>query len=216
MDAGNVVTATDLGGGITPMLTIQRMDPIYAEFSVPESELTRVRERMAAGTLKVECRIPDKLDAPRDGVVFFIDNSVQNGTGTIRLRARIKNAERFFWPGQFVKVRLIFEIRKNTPLVPAGVPQISQTGSFVFVVTPESTVEMRSVKLGQTYDDMVAIDDGLKAGEQVVLSGPLMLFDKAKVTVASEAKAVKSDVVPAGAAQVEVVKKGDSKNEDPK
>lgn len=182
VDQGNVVNA-NIPGNATVLLTIERLDPIYVEFSVPERELENVQESMKAGRLKAECRVPERANAPRDGEVFFIDNAVQDGTGTIKLRARLKNADRFFWPGQFVKVRLIYEIKKDAPLVPAEAVQIGQDGPFVFVIKDDSTVELRPIKPGLRYDNLIAVNDGLKRGETVVLTGQLMLQPGSKVTV---------------------------------
>ncbi len=201
VDLGNVVTA--IGNTSQSLLTIQSMNPIYTEFSIPERELSRVRASMTAGTLKVECRLPEKLGEPHAGEVFFIDNAIQDGTGTIKLRARIKNDDRFFWPGQFVKVRLILENKKDATLVPAEATQLGQVGPFVFVVKADSTVELRPVKLGLRYDDFIAIDEGVKSGETVVLKGQLMLQPGAPVSVQSDVKK-------------ETPKDADSKTSEPK
>ena len=186
IDVGNVVTA--VGNTTQNLLTIQSMNPIYSEFSIPESELSRVRASMGAGTLSVECSIPEKPEAPRAGVVFFIDSSVQEGTGTIKLRARIQNEDRQFWPGQFVKVRLILETRRNATLVPSAATQLGQAGPFVFIVKADSTVEQRPIKLGLRYINLIAIDSGIKSGENVVLSGQLMLQSGSKVVVQNDEK----------------------------
>lgn len=201
VDLGNVVTA--VGNTSQSLLTIQSMNPIYAEFSIPERELSRVRASMSAGTLKVECSLPEKLNESHGGEVFFIDNAIQEGTGTIKLRARIKNDDRFFWPGQFVKVRLILESKKDATLVPAEATQLGQVGPFVFVVKADSTVELRPVKLGLRYDNFIAIDEGIKSGETVVLKGQLMLQPGARVLAQSDDKK-------------ETPKQADSKTDEPK
>jgi len=203
IDVGNVVTA--VGNTTQNLLTIQCMSPIYSEFSIPERELAHVRASMAAKTLKVECWLPEQPDTPREGEVFFIDSAVQDGTGTIRLRARIENEDRVFWPGQFVKVRLVFETRHNATLVPSEATQLGQAGTFVFVVKPDSTVEQRPVKLGLRYGKLIAVDDGIKSGETVVLTGQLMLQSGAKVAVQDDQKKeLKADV------KKEAAKAGDS------
>jgi multidrug efflux system membrane fusion protein len=183
VDLGNVV----MPAMATPLLVIQRMEPIYVDFTIPENELGRVRSSMAAKQLKVESRVPEKFDAPREGTVFFLDNVVQEGTGTIKLRASIPNQDRFFWPGQFVNVRLILETRKNATLVPIEATQLGQTGPFVFVVQPDSTVQLRPIKLGLRYDGLIAVE-GVKAGEIVVLTGQLMLKPGDNVAVVKDEK----------------------------
>ena len=126
-EAGNVVTAN-----AGSLLVIQRLDPIYADFTIPENELASVRKSMAAGELKVECRIPNENETkienekPREGVLTFLDTSVQDGTGTVKLRATIGNADRYFWPGQFVNVRLIVGVKKDAVLIPTVASQVGQ------------------------------------------------------------------------------------------
>ncbi|HSF56800.1 MAG TPA: efflux RND transporter periplasmic adaptor subunit, partial [Candidatus Binatia bacterium] len=110
VDLGNVVTANS-----GSLLVIQRLDPIYADFTITESDLTVVQRNMARGTLKVEARLPDEPDKPRarDGKLTFLDNSVQDGTGTVKLRATIANSDRRFWPGRFANIRLILGIQEK-------------------------------------------------------------------------------------------------------
>jgi len=184
VDLGNVVVANQ-NNTSTTLVTIQRMDPLYVDFTVPEKELGRVRASMEAKTLKVEARLPESPEA-RYGDVVFIDNSVQEGTGTLKLRAKMDNADRYLWPGQFVKVRLLLGTIKNATLVPSTATQIGQDGTFVFVVTADETAKMRPVKVGQKFGDQVVITDGLKAGETVVLSGQLKLIPDGKVAVAKD------------------------------
>ena len=178
VDVGNVVSANN-----GSLLVIQRLDPIYADFTVTESELTAVQRNMAREKLKVEVRLPDDDREPRAGQLTFLDNAVQEGTGTIKLRATLDNRDRRFWPGRFVKVRLILRTRQDAVLVPTDAPQLSAKGSFVYVVKPDSTAEQRQVKVGQRQDDLVMIDEGLKAGEQVVVTGQLGVTPGGKVRV---------------------------------
>ncbi|HYG76355.1 MAG TPA: efflux RND transporter periplasmic adaptor subunit [Planctomycetota bacterium] len=177
VDIGNVVSATDRGS----MLSLQRVDPIYADFTIPESELTRVREHMNAAQLKVEVRAADAPERVHTGVLSFLDSSVKTETGTVKLRATIPNKDRLLWPGQFVKVRLILSTIPGALLVPAQALQVGQAGSFVFIVKSDNTVDMRPVKLGQRHAELVAINDGVKAGERVVTTGQMMLFPGAQV-----------------------------------
>jgi len=178
VDVGNVVSANN-----GSLLVIQRLDPIYADFTVTESELTAVQRNMAREKLKVEVRLPDDDREPRSGQLTFLDNAVQESTGTIKLRATLDNRDRRFWPGRFAKVRLILRTRQDAVLVPADAPQLSAKGSFVYVVKPDSTAELRQVKVGQRQDDLVTIDEGLKAGEQVVVTGQLGVTPGGKVRV---------------------------------
>jgi multidrug efflux system membrane fusion protein len=200
VDEGNVVNANNVGN-TTALVTIQRIDPIYVEFSLPERELGNVQESMKANRLRVECTVPQRTGSPREGDVFLIDNSVQEGTGTIKLRAKLYNEDWFFWPGQFVKVRLIFDTQKDAPLIPAEALQIGQDGPFVFVVKDDSTVEIRLIKPGLRYDNVVAVNEGLKKGETVVLTGQLTLQPGMKVVAQNppaDQKEKSKDAAPEG------------------
>jgi multidrug efflux system membrane fusion protein len=208
LDIGNVTNAVGPTGG-TSMLVIQRMDPIYADFTVTEADLPTVRQHMAAGALQVQVRLPQDQTAvaimppgtqpmlpgptgtptspqamtPRAGELTFMDNNVDNGSGTIKLRATIPNADRHFWPGQFVHVRLVLQTKKNAVLVPNRAPQISQQGPYLFVVKPDGTAELRLVVLGQRQGDLTVIEKGLEAGEPVVTTGQLAVIPGATVRV---------------------------------
>jgi len=179
VDIGNVVSPSNG----TPLLVIQRLDPIYADFTVTENDLTAVQRNMARGTLRVEVRLPDEPDKPRDGKLTFLDNSVQDATGTVKLRATIPNSDRRFWPGRFLKIRLVVSTLQGAVLVPAAAPQMSAKGPFVYVVKEDSTAELRPVTLGQRQSDLVVVDQGLKPGERVVINGQIAVTPGGKVRI---------------------------------
>jgi multidrug efflux system membrane fusion protein len=118
---------------------------------------------------------------PRPGGLYFIDNAVQPGAGTVKLRGVTPNSDRALWPAQFVKVQLILDVLKDAKLVPGSAVQIGQNGPYVFIVKPDSTLELRSVKPGQPQGDLTVITDGVQAGETVVTSGQLQLSPGMKV-----------------------------------
>jgi membrane fusion protein, multidrug efflux system len=178
VDLGNVVSANN-----GSLLVIQRLDPIYADFTVTESNLTAVQRNMSQGTLQVEVRLPDEPDNPRKGQLTFLDNAVQEGTGTVKLRATLNNADRHFWPGRFANVRLILGVRRQAILVPADAPQTAAKGPFVYVVKPDSTAELRPVKIGQRQGELVVIEQGLKPGERVVVTGQMGVTPGGKVRI---------------------------------
>jgi len=196
VDAGNVVTTLPP----VPLLVVQRLDPIYADFTIAEGDLSSVQRNMAGGTLEVEVRLPDEPDAPVTGELTFLDNAVQETSGTVRLRATIANTNRRFWPGRFVKVRLVLKTIENAVLVPAGAPQMSARGQFVYVVSGDSTAEMRPVTTGQRQGDLVVVEQGVAAGERIVVSGQMGVMPGAKVRVvesgAEETGAGKRSAVP--------------------
>jgi len=190
VDVGNVVQANT-----TSLLLIQRLDPIYADFTIAEGDLPEVQRQMKLGTLSAEVRLPsDREGSGRSGKLTFLDNAVQNGTGTVNLRATLPNADRHFWPGQFVDVKLVLATRKGAVLVPNQATQMSQKGPYVYVVKSDGTVDLRLVKLGQRQGSDVVITDGVAAGEKVVTTGQLTIVPGFKVRVTSpEAASVSAD-----------------------
>jgi multidrug efflux system membrane fusion protein len=179
VDVGNVVQANT-----TSLLLIQRLDPIYADFTITEGDLPDVRRQMDRGGLRVSARIPsDPENTGRSGDLTFLDNSVQNGTGTVGLRATIPNPDHHFWPGQFVNVRLILSTARGAVLIPNQAAQISQQGPFVYVVKQDNTAELRQVTLGQRQGDNVVVTKGLADGELVVVTGQLSVHPGAPVGV---------------------------------
>jgi membrane fusion protein, multidrug efflux system len=171
VDVGNVVQANT-----TSLLSIQRLDPIYATFTITERDLPDVQKQMSHGMLKALVRLPNDPDAAaRAGKVEFLDNAVQNSTGTVNLRATVSNPDRHFWPGQFVNVKLVLATEKSAVLVPNQATQISQQGPYLYVVKSDNTAELRPVSLGQRQGDDVVITKGLEAGERVVVTGQLLV-----------------------------------------
>ncbi|MBV8049700.1 MAG: efflux RND transporter periplasmic adaptor subunit [Acidobacteriaceae bacterium] len=180
VDVGNVVQANS-----TSLLSIQRLDPIYAIFTVTESDLPAVQKQMSSGTLKATVRLPSDLESSsKIGRVEFLDNAVQNGTGTVNLRATMSNPDHHFWPGQFVDVKLILSTEKNAVLIPNQATQISQKGPFVYVIKADDTAELRPIKLGQRQGADVVVTEGIAPDERVVLAGQMLVRPGGKVRVA--------------------------------
>ena len=177
VDVGNVVSP----GGNTSLVTIQGLDPIYTDFTVAEPDLPLVRSYLENPNLKVVTDAEEDKVEPRTGELYFIDSAVQPGAGTVKVRAVTPNADRALWPSQFVRVRLILDVLKDATLVPGSAVQIGQNGPYVFVVKPDSTLDLRQVKPGQAHGDLTVISEGVRAGETVVTSGQLQLSPGAKV-----------------------------------
>lgn len=193
VDVGNVVKVNDM-----TLLVIQRLNPIYADFTITERDLPRVREHMTNGKmLKAQVWVPETAGAPREGELTFLDTAVQTGSGRVKLRATVPNEDRHFWAGQFVNVRLVLEVKKDAVLVPSQSIQIGQTGPYVYVVENGKTAAMRQIKQGQRQDGWVVIADGVKAGEDVVTTGQKFLFPGAPVAI-SPGQAPAEASAPAG------------------
>ena len=194
-DIGNVVnpggsnnTSSSNGGSGNgtsgnALLVIERLDPIYADFTISQSSLTVVQQQMRAGTLRAEVRLPDTADDPVVGQLTFLDNAVQNATGQVNLRATIPNVGHQFWPGRFVNIRLVLDTIHGAVLVPASAPQMSAQGSFVYVVKQDSTAEQRAVTLGQRQGDLIVVEKGVEPGERVVINGQLGVTPGGKVLI---------------------------------
>lgn len=176
VDVGNIV-----GPGSTPLVTVQQLDPIYTDFSVAEPDLPLVRRYLGGPEIKVVTDAEDDSVPPRTGELYFIDNAVQPGSGTVKARGQTPNPDRALWPSQFVRVRLILDVLKGAMLVPNSAVQVGQNGPFVFVVKPDSTLDLRQVKQGQRQDDLVVLTEGVQVDETVVVSGQLQLAPGAKV-----------------------------------
>ncbi len=180
VDIGNVVAANT-----GSLLVIQRLDPIYADFTVTENDLTSVQRNMSGGKLRVEVRLPDE-DAPLAGQLTFLDNAVQQDTGTVMLRATVPNPGYRLWPGRFVRIRLVLSTLPGAVLVPAAAVQMSAKGPFMYVIKDDSTAEMRPVKTGQRHDNLIVVERGARAGERVVVNGQLAVTPGGKVHVEQE------------------------------
>ena len=179
VDIGNVVTANS-----TPLLLIQRQDPIYANFIIPESALSQVRGFIGAGTLKVQASFPEDPTKSRVGDFDFLDSGVQQASGTVRMRAKFANTDRLFWPGQFVKIRILLKTLKDAVLVPSEAVQVGENGPTVFILNPkDNTVSLAAVTVGQRQGGQTVITKGVNAGDTVVVTGQLMLFPGMKVVV---------------------------------
>jgi multidrug efflux system membrane fusion protein len=178
---GNIIKANDI-----PIVTINQINPIYVTFSVPEQYLPEIKKYMAGGTLKVTAVIPNDERNPEEGLLSFVDNTVDTATGTIRLKGTFENRSRRLWPGQFVNVALTLTLQPNVILVPSQAVQTGQQGQYVFVVKPDHSVELRPVIVGRSLNQETVIVRGLTAGETVVTDGQLRLVPGVKVEIRKE------------------------------
>lgn len=178
---GNIVTAnTDA------LMTITEVQPIYATFSVPESYLAQIKNFMSTHKLPVLAIPQDTGAGAEQGVLTFIDNTVDPTTGTIKLKGTFPNQDRKLWPGQFVRVTLRLTTESNALVVPNQAVQTGQDGQFVYVVKDDRTVEFRPVVTGSRLDQELVVQKGLQAGETVVTEGHLRLAPGSKVALRGE------------------------------
>jgi RND family efflux transporter MFP subunit len=178
---GNFVRQADL----TPLATIMQTAPVYVTFALPQSNLPKLREALANGTARIDALIPG--DTRRaSGQVTMIENTVDPTTGTVPVRATMPNADELLWPGTLVTVQLSFR-EEEAVVVPPTAIQVSQAGSFVFVVK-DGIAKVQPVKVARVVDAQTILESGLEGGELVVTEGQLQITNGSRVS-AREAKA---------------------------
>ena len=184
VDPGNIIHATDTTG----LAVITQLQPIAVDFSIPEDDLPSLETAMKADPhLPVEAYDRDFKHKLAAGKLLTTDNQIDQSTGTIKLKASFPNEDSALFPNQFVNAKLLANTLHNAILIPAAGLQRSQQGSFVYVVKPDQTVEMRSVTVGAAQSDVIAIDKGLAAGDLVVTDGVDKLQQGSHVSVQTAA-----------------------------
>ena len=181
VNVGDVVRANE---SASALVTINQMRPIQVRFTVPQAELGDVRRQGARG-LRVDVSPGERDSGWIAGQLSFVDNRVDPASGTLLLKAEFDNRDGALWPGAFVRVRLRLSQMAGAIVVPAAAVSTSQSGTYVYVVKPDTTVEARDVEVGRTYRDMTVIQSGVAAGETVVTDGQLRLSPGAKAQIRS-------------------------------
>jgi multidrug efflux system membrane fusion protein len=177
---GNLVKAED-----EELITINRLEPIYVTFSIPEDRLAEVRKQMTVGRKLMVMANPgqEEHEGWETGELTFIDNAVDPTTGAIKLKGTFPNRERRLWPGKYVRVILRLGTVQNALLVPTQAVQTGQDGEYVFVVKANMTVESRPVVTGVRVENDQVIEKGLAAGETVVTEGHVRLVSGTRVQI---------------------------------
>ena len=182
---GNVVTANS----VTPLVTIDQVQPIYISFTLPEQHLDQIRRCMANGTLNVKALIGGEQAATVMEKVTFLERNVNTAAGTITLRATAMNFDKKLFPGQFLDVIATMPPDGQTVVVPESAVQPSQNGNAVYVLKADNTVEFRPVELKRSFAGMAALGKGVAPGELVVTDGHMQLTPGASVLVQSRTAA---------------------------
>jgi len=178
---GNVVKEQE-----TTLAVVNQLRPIRVAFTVPQQDLPGIRRYMADGTLSVDAALGDGGGRTVTGELAFVNNTVDQATGTVLLKAAFANADEALWPGQFVDVTLRLTTEHDATVVPASAIQTGQQGSYVFVVKPDGTVDSRRVVTGGAFDGRVVVRDGVAPGDRVVTQGQLRLAPGTRVEVKEE------------------------------
>lgn len=172
------------------MATIQQLDPVYADFTQSSAELRRLKTQMVSGQLmatnaneaRVQLLFDDGTQYDQPGRLLFSEASVDQTTGQVTLRGEFPNPNGELLPGLYVRIRIEQAVRENAIAIPQMAVQRDALGNAqVYVVREDGTAEMRTVKLGQTIGSRWLVDDGLKAGDKLVVTGAQKLFPNAKV-----------------------------------
>lgn len=186
---GNLVRAND----DTPLVTIHQLSPIRVAFSIPARSLPALQARRTR-PLRVTAIVPDH-GGSFDGRLAFVDNAVDQATSTVLLKAIFPNETEALWPGQFVDVVLTLDEEPDRVVVPSAAVQTGQQGQYVFVVTPDSTAELRPVRVSRADERDAVIESGLEGGETIVLDGHLRVVPGGKVV--ARARAAEGGTPPA-------------------
>lgn len=175
---GNLVKVAD-----TPIVVIKQLSPIRVIFTVPQEYLGDIKKYMAQGTLRVEATVPNSAGSPEIGTLTFVDNLVDQTTGTIRLAASFENSRNVLWPGLYVNTLITLAEQSKATVVPVQAITAGQDGSFVYVVKDDNTVVPRPVVTSRTVGGEAVIDKGLQVGETVVTDGQVRLTPGVSVQI---------------------------------
>jgi len=184
--AGNLIKANDAN-----MAVINQITPIYVNFAVPEQYLPDIKKHMGTGELKVQSVFADPTQAPANGKLTFVDNTVDPKTGTIGLKATFENVDHRLWPGQFVNTVVTLTTIPDAITVPLSAVQNGQKGPYLYVVNSDNRAEIRQLTLGAQVQNLQVVKpsdkpgEGVKAGETVITDGQLRVVPNGPVDIKS-------------------------------
>ena len=180
LQAGNMVKANDT----IFLVLINQVRPVYVSFAIPEQQLTVVRDLMRKNPLTVEVSAPGTEKSLATGRIAFLDNAVDQTTGTIKVRAVFDNSDAALWPGQYYTVRVKLYDEENAIVVPSRALQTGPDGQFVYVVKPDMTAQLRKVVVARSDgDNAVLAAGGIAKGDKVVVRGALRIAPGIKVNI---------------------------------
>jgi multidrug efflux system membrane fusion protein len=178
VDAGNIVHANDTTG----IVSINQVRPIWVSFALPAASLAEVRARQRQGDVEVIAEGADGHELAT-GKLSVIDNQINATTATITYKATFQNADEGLWPGQFVNIRLLLQVRRHALTVPVTAVVRGPEGAYAFVVGADGVAEKRPIKLGFSNRTIAIIDSGLAAGDRVVTDGQYRIEAGSRVEV---------------------------------
>jgi multidrug efflux system membrane fusion protein len=181
IDVGNIISPSNTNG----LVVVTQLHPISLIFTLPETSLPQIeqQQQITKTPLAVLAYTQDNTTLLDQGVLGLVNNEILQTTGSIQLKANFPNTSNRLWPGQLVNARLLLDTRHNGLTVPAAVVQQGTKGPYAYVVNPDNTVAIRSIKVAQISDGQALIDSGLQANEQVVIDGQYKLQPGTRVTM---------------------------------
>jgi multidrug efflux system membrane fusion protein len=182
VDIGNLIQANSERN----LVTITQIEPIYVIFTLPEDDIDRIRQAMANGPLNIQAYAADDQRKISEGELKLIDNTVNQTTGTVQLKAEFANTDSALWPGQFVNAHAVLRTVHGGVTIPSGAVQTGPQGFFTYVINDKSQALIRPITVLQTDSNTALIGSGLKTGEQVVTAGQFRLQPGATETVATQ------------------------------
>jgi RND family efflux transporter MFP subunit len=194
--AGNIVAPTD----VTPLLSVNQMQPIQVQFQLAQQFLPQVRDYDAHNALKVQITHEDGSGHLDDGKLVFIDNAVNTTTGTVMFKAALPNKQEQLWPGQYVGVNLQLSLQQDAVVVPQSAVLTGQQGNYVFVVEA-GLAQQRNIKVDRQIGDLAVVSSGLKGGEQIVTAVPRTLRPGLHVTASKGDEMPQADISVPGTQQ---------------
>lgn len=180
VDSGNLIRAADQNG----LGVITQMQPIAMLFSIPESYLPNIMKSLRTGiNLSVEAWTSDNTKQLAEGSLLSVDNQIDSSTGTIKLKAQFSNQDEMLFPNQAVIARLRLNTLRNALTLPLAAIQNGNNGAFVYLLTEEQTVKIRTVRVKANENQTAVIEDGINAGDLVVIDGVDKLREGIRVKV---------------------------------
>jgi membrane fusion protein, multidrug efflux system len=167
IDIGNIIHTTDAN----PLTVLTQIQPCVAVFTLPQDDLGPVHEAMLHGEVEVLAFDQDDVQQLAQGRLLLIDNQIDQGTSTIRLKAEFPNQDGRLWPGEFVRIRVLVMTRKDAVTVPAVAVQRGPDGLYTWVIKPDNTVEQRPIQALTVSENLAVVTKGLSPGEHVVTDG---------------------------------------------
>lgn len=190
---------------------IVQVDPLYVEFSVPEAEAALIRANLApankANAPTVKLLLESGQEYPDTAKVTFVDNAVDVGSGTVRVRAVLSNPEAQLIPGQFIRARVEGVTLSNVVAVPRKAVMSSAQGQFIWIVNGEQKVEFRPVRLGRSMGNNIVVTEGLAPGDRYIVDGVLKVQPGSQVSAVAVDAESKQAEQPPTAAQAQIERK---------